>query len=476
MTRKHIDHIPENSFRFLTFRASPYRVATLRGSLSVGLVAVPLVSNGTATRLAPSRCSIHCNETTPPLHIADASCDLSQVPGDTDSFPIPNRQQSTLPYYSLASIKYQNQAISSTPNPRTRPKAIQFEKNKDQPKTTSWSIRPSLPYILAFCLVLVLSSCEKVFLGADRANTAVENFEYLWQDVQERYTFFDLKGIHWDSIYDAYLIKVQQTQNERQLFDTLAAMLNLLEDGHVNLVSSFNRSRNWDWFLNFPPNFNYETVRRQYLGKDFLFTGPLQNQIIDSILYIYYDSFGQLIRDEHLQSILARSSSCKGIILDIRNNGGGSLGNAYALASIFTPEPITFARERTKNGPGPQDFSPWRNLSIRPSTLGICDKPMILLTNRACYSASTFFAQMIKSIPQASILGDQTGGGGGIPASGQLPNGWTYRLSVTQSEDLTGYPLELGVIPDISLQTTPEDEAAQRDTYIEMALFLLRQI
>jgi hypothetical protein len=407
-----------------------------------------------------------------PLHIADAINPQNQgTASDTESRK-PKSSRPTIchePSTGQINCRKNNISTNHTCFSSISPEGSGVTLNK---KHTPFITRSMLSVLMIFSLV----SCEKVFLGADRDNTTLDNFEYLWKDVHERYTFFDLKGIQWDSIYDEYLVKVQQTQSDRQLFDTLASMLNLLEDGHVNLVSSFNRSRNWDWFLNFPPNFNYEVIRRTYLGKDFLFTGPLQNQVIDSILYIYYDSFGQLIRDEHLQSILSRSASCKGVILDIRNNGGGNLANAYALASIFTKEPISFARERTKNGPGPQDFSPWRNLTVRPSSLGHCDKPVILLTNRACYSASTFFAQMMKSIPQVSIMGDQTGGGGGIPASGQLPNGWTYRLSVTQSEDLSGYPLELGIIPDQPLQISSEDEAAQRDTYIDTALFLLRQI
>jgi C-terminal processing protease CtpA/Prc len=48
------------------------------------------------------------------------------------------------------------------------------------------------------------------------------------------------------------------------------------------------------------------------------------------------------------------------------------------------------------------------------------------------------------------LLGDTTGGGLGMPNGGQLPNGWTYRFSVTQSLTLGKSPAyENGVPPDI---------------------------
>jgi C-terminal processing protease CtpA/Prc len=47
-------------------------------------------------------------------------------------------------------------------------------------------------------------------------------------------------------------------------------------------------------------------------------------------------------------------------------------------------------------------------------------------------------------------MGDTTGGGGGLPNGGQLPNGWTYRFSISQLLDLNGNNYaEDGVAPEI---------------------------
>ena len=69
-------------------------------------------------------------------------------------------------------------------------------------------------------------------------------------------------------------------------------MLAELKDGHVNLYSSSNMGRYWDWYLDYPRNFNEGIIERQYLGKNYRIAGGLKYKILeDNIGYIYYESF-----------------------------------------------------------------------------------------------------------------------------------------------------------------------------------------
>jgi hypothetical protein len=330
-------------------------------------------------------------------------------------------------------------------------------------------------YILFLIPLISLISCEKILLEKDPVNDPVTNFDYLWEDVQNRYSFFELKEINWPAIRDQYRPQIRPELTDRQLFDILSDMLYELRDGHVNLTSSFDRSRNWDWFWEYPPNFNRHIVDRSYLKKDFMITGPLLNQVIDSILYVYYESFTNTITDAHLNALMERAKGLKGVIIDVRNNGGGNLSNAYRLASCFTEQTVSFGKERIKSGPGSSDFTDWRTLRVEPRSGSKFTGKVMVLTNRVCYSATNHFAQMMKTLPNATLIGDQTGGGGGIPASGQLPNGWIYRLSVTQTTDMEGYQLELGIPPDIPVNMEESDIAEDKDTIIERALSQLKQ-
>lgn len=80
---------------------------------------------------------------------------------------------------------------------------------------------------------------------------------------------------------------------------------------------------------------------------------------------------------------------------------------------------------------------------------------------------------MMKELPQVILIGDQTGGGGGIPVYGELSNGWTYRFSATQTIDLEGRQLEDGVLVDISIDQSPISTLRGEDNIITTALQVL---
>jgi C-terminal processing protease CtpA/Prc len=106
---------------------------------------------------------------------------------------------------------------------------------------------------------------------------------------------------------------------------------------------------------------------------------------------------------------------------------------------------------RTRNGKGRDEFGPYEPFYINPSNkTNYTNMPIVVLTDRGSYSASTFFALATKAISGITLIGDKTGGGGGLPNGGQLPNGWIYRFSISQSYDLkkVNYSEE-GVEPDI---------------------------
>ncbi len=329
--------------------------------------------------------------------------------------------------------------------------------------------------IMGVYLMLHLG-CEKALLRPDGEASPQQVFDHLWNDVNDRYAFFNVKNIDWEDVRDKYRPMVNDDMSDESLFDVLSEMLFELRDGHVNITTNFNRSRNWEWFQDFPINYNQNIIDRSYLDKDFQIIGPFRAKSIDTVLYVNYRSFGDAIDVSHMNSLMNLADRNLGLIIDIRSNGGGSLSNAYRMMGALTDRSRIFARERIKTGSGPDDFSPWNTLSYSPERDRAFDKPVVLLCNRGSYSASTFFAQMIKVLPNGVIIGDQTGGGGGIPVFGELPNGWMYRFSATQTINPEGQHLEFGVEPDIFIDMTEEDELQDIDTIIEAALDYIRQL
>lgn len=314
-----------------------------------------------------------------------------------------------------------------------------------------------------------LSGCEKILIEEDPKNDAVRNFELLWKTVDEKYSFFSYKNINWDSVYTVYRPKVKEDMTQEELFKVLAEMLFILKDGHVNLRSDFDVSRNWQWYLDYPQNFNRSLLERNYLKGDYEITGPFLNKKIGNTGYIYYGSFMSGFNDAHMKHLQEKFKNCKGIIFDIRNNGGGRIDLIRKLTSYFVEKEQLTGYARYKEGPDHNDFSPFYPQKTEPAGQAFA-QPVVLLTNRSVYSAANAFASAMASLPQVVLMGDRTGGGGGAPYSGELMNGWLFRFSTTQLTDVNKEQIENGIPPDIMVNMLPEDEAGGTDTILEKAL------
>lgn len=324
-------------------------------------------------------------------------------------------------------------------------------------------------------LVLIAFSCEKALFEDQPANSPYSNFEELWTTIDEKYAFFDYKNIDWDSIRNAYRPRIRRGMSRRQLFDVCSSMLFELKDGHVNLISTFDVSRYWAYYLDYPVNFDYDLIERNYLGDDYEITGPFRNTWIDSTGYVYYGSFGDSFSHSQVDYLLAKYQRANGLIIDVRNNGGGYTKLVQRLAGHFVTEKLFYARNYFQNGPGHQDFAPPEEKYIEPSDGIKWTKPVVLLTNRKCFSATNTFVLAMTQLENVRQFGDHTGGGGGIPISAELPNGWTYRFSASKSISPDGFNIENGIPPDEKIGMSDTDIQQGRDTILEYALETLRK-
>ncbi|MBA3647499.1 MAG: S41 family peptidase [Chitinophagales bacterium] len=320
-------------------------------------------------------------------------------------------------------------------------------------------------------------SCKKAFVEPDIADNPKQNFEYLWSDINNRYAYLDYKGLDWNAIHSKYAEQVHDGISNTALFSILANMMNELRDDHSNLISPFNVSVYYPTFLNSPENYDDRLVLEHYLlrhASQYYITGPLLNTIIDTlgvrIGYIRYSSFSRTVSNYDIDFVINRFKGLNGVIIDVRNNGGGDVSNIFPLANRFFDTTRLGYTSQLKTGPGQNDFGDNENVYFGPVDAYHFTNRIAVLSNRNSFSATSLFCTAMKSLPYVKMVGDSTGGGMGAPNGGELPNGWTYRFSVSRALAPDGSNWESGVPADILVDLDPTLEQQGYDSIIERAI------
>lgn len=326
-------------------------------------------------------------------------------------------------------------------------------------------------------IVCLLTLCTACVDEEQYDDTPQGNMEALWHIIDEHYCFLDYKqqayGLDWNLVHNKYKERVKGSLTRKQLFEVLCDMLAELRDGHVNLTAAHDFGRYWTWYEAYPTNFS-DTLLRRYMGTDYQIAAGIRYKILDdNIGYLRYETFNNAIGEGNLTEALSHMILCRGLIIDIRSNGGGQLTYAERLAARFCQEKTLVGYYQHKTGPGHSDFSDREARYLEPSASIRWNKPAVVLTNRRVYSAANEFCVYMKALPNVKLVGDHTGGGAGMPFSSSLPCGWSVRFSACPMYDRQGQSTEFGIDPDISVSLKDDDYFKGIDTLIEYACHYL---
>lgn len=328
---------------------------------------------------------------------------------------------------------------------------------------------------LISAILMGLTSCHKI---EERADDPRGNFEALWSILDEHYCFFKEKGVDWDQVHDKYARRIGSEMTREELFIVCADMLDELRDGHVNLSAPFNTSYYRKWWSDYPQNFNKRLIEESYFNFNYRqSSGMIYGLLENNIGYIYYENFSATVGEGNLDYALNFLAAARGLIIDIRDNGGGSLTNVETLVARFIDRPTLVGYISHKTGPGHDDFSEPYAITYNPAGPGRVRwaKPVVVLTNRSTFSAANNFASVMKLLPGVRIAGATTGGGSGMPYSSEIPCGWSVRFSACSMLDANGVSTEGGVTPTegCAVDMDPQDALNGKDTMLEKAMELL---
>jgi hypothetical protein len=326
---------------------------------------------------------------------------------------------------------------------------------------------------LAIGLAAWFVGCTPAITNPTKSGTPPEIYTEVWTLIQERYALLEDKGVDWDQEYASNQDDFSSSMNEQTLFKQLADQLEVLRDGHVALLSPFDTSSYDGFYRPFPTNFNLDIVEESYLKGAKRIQGPFIYGVVDSVAYLYHPSFAATFTENDIQVIWQAISNAKGLVVDIRSNGGGSYRQVEALFAHFIQADTWVKSEYWKASAKRGDFlNPVKQVvkPLQPSYT----KPIVLLTNSRTYSAANDFAWFMGDLPTVQVMGSKTGGGGGTPYRYALSNGWILQYTASRSLSPGGRLLEEGLVPDQSINITPIDEAQRRDPILEAAYRYLR--
>jgi tricorn protease len=181
------------------------------------------------------------------------------------------------------------------------------------------------------------------------------------------------------------------------------------------------------------------------------------------LAYIHVPGMSMTSVEAFERDLYAEGYGKDGLIIDVRDNGGGS--TADHLLAMLAIEPHAQTRARG-GGPGyPQ--------SRRPSY--IWSKPIVLLINQSSFSNAEIFAHAVKTLDLGKLVGVPTAGGVISTGSVRFVDGSSMRMPGRGwFIGDTGVDMEgNGAQPDIHVEITPEDEAAGRDPQLRTAIDVL---
>jgi carboxyl-terminal processing protease len=195
--------------------------------------------------------------------------------------------------------------------------------------------------------------------------------------------------------------------------------------------------------------------------------------------YISFSNFVGGLEGNILKAI-DKMKTTPGMIVDLRNNGGGSLSMSGNLVTKFLSDKTKGTKILTRTGKAPSLFF-IETIKLEPELNGSKEtayaNPLVILTNQGSASASEVFAATLQDLGRATVIGARTCGCLlGYMGYADIPGGGQLAYSEMGFVTPKGKRVEgEGVMPDIEVKLVQADFAANRDRGLEAAVEFLKQ-
>jgi C-terminal processing protease CtpA/Prc len=202
-----------------------------------------------------------------------------------------------------------------------------------------------------------------------------------------------------------------------------------------------------------------------------------------NVAYVALRTFGDDGVAKDFEQAYGAIRETDALILDVRENGGGSSGTGWAILAYLTDKPFQATQWRTRDYR--PSFRAWGNAEkwygqpardLQPRGSDPYRKPVVVLTGAHTFSAAEDFTVVFDAMKRGTIIGEPTGGSTGQPLMFDLPGGGSARVCTKHDRYPDGKEfVGKGVEPQLVVRPTVEDFRAGQDTVLEAALKHLRR-
>ncbi len=178
----------------------------------------------------------------------------------------------------------------------------------------------------------------------------------------------------------------------------------------------------------------------------------LPKMLDDEIAYMYLAQFGGRTAEDfanYIHDFIEQGA--KGLILDLRFNGGGYLDSAVDISSMFLPigKLVVYKEGRDAE----------RVNLLDHTQEDIANFPIVILVNGDTASASEVISACLRDYKRCILVGEKTYGKGSVQLISPLSNGGSIRYTVAKYYTPGGYVIhDRGLKPDIEVKLDLEQE------------------
>jgi carboxyl-terminal processing protease len=193
-----------------------------------------------------------------------------------------------------------------------------------------------------------------------------------------------------------------------------------------------------------------QTAQHEYhITREIIHLPSVHQKMEDGFNYIRLTDFGETSAAEVRKALAAgKAQGAKGIILDLRDNGGGLLTAAVDISSLFIPKgAIVTEIDRYGN----------RDVQYASGTPMQGVQPLVILVNGFTASASEITAGALQDYKLATLIGTKTFGKGVVQGIFSMPNGGALKITTQRYITPNGRDIQhKGIQPDITVPQSPD--------------------